>query len=351
MEYGYCEFLLHQIAFYKDGIRPCCSFSIKGDTTPFVNNYDGNIEGIKQYLQKREKFINIFKSGKKPVCYYNCTTYIPSVFGDDNNETLFQLNNIIISNYTKCSCNCIYCEQSAFGQNQEYKKWLNSRECYDVKPVLLYLRENNYIRKNCCFLICGGECSEYPKGELEWLIYFAKLCEGKLLILSSGIRYSQAIEKALKTSDTILKISVDSGTKSTYEKIKRVKAYDITWSNIKRYINAVRTTQNCNSNIELKYIVIPGINDNIKEVNAFLNKCQEVNCTTIVLDVEHQWIQENKNNPDKHKTLKEIFNYFFRFMYSSSTPEIHMSFEGVEEDWLWSLVEEKYNYKKVKNEI
>ena len=43
-----CEFLLHQIAFYNDVIRPCCSFSIEKNGL-FKKNYSGNIEGIKEY--------------------------------------------------------------------------------------------------------------------------------------------------------------------------------------------------------------------------------------------------------------------------------------------------------------
>ena len=101
-----CDFLLHEIAFYKDSIRPCCSFSIEGDVTPFINNYNGDIEKFKLYLEKRDFYIKQFQDGILPFCYPKCTTYEPS----KGNETSFKLNNIIISNYTKCSCNCIYCD-------------------------------------------------------------------------------------------------------------------------------------------------------------------------------------------------------------------------------------------------
>lgn len=331
-----CDFLVHEVAFYKDSIRPCCSFSIEGDVTPFVNNFDGDINEFKKYLQKRDQFIEIFNSGNKPVCLEKCTTYIPN----QTRDTCFKLTNLIISNYTKCSCNCMYCEQASYGQDKEYKNWLNTRTCYDIKPLLEYLRNNNYIEKNCRILICGGEPSEYPKGELEWLIYFAKSCVSYLLILSSGIYYSKAIESALKSSNTILKISVDSGTKKTFEKIKRVKAYNQVWCNIQNYIKSIPAETN--SKVELKYIIIPEYNDNKKEINIFLRKARQVNCEYVVLDVEHLWISKNIHNKKSEKHISNLLNYFFK----KKPQDIHISIEGVYEEWLWSLVNDKYNYKK-----
>lgn len=335
-----CEFLLHQIAFYKDQIRPCCSFSLDNfENSPLISGYDGNIEKIKEYFEKRNHFINIFKNGGKPICYKDCTTYSPCY----SQDTSFKLNNLIISNQTKCSFNCIYCEHARYGKDSEYRKWLNNREPYDIKPILMYLRENNYIAENCRFLICGGECSEYPIGELEYLIYFAMSCNCQLLILSSGLNYSKSIEYALKSTNAVLKISIDSGTKATFEKIKRVKAYNRVWNNIKKYIES--SDNNNESRVELKYIVIPEVNDNIEEIDAFLEKCRKTGCLDIILDIEHEYVKENKNNIEAKKHLSKIFNYFFEKVTNYETMPTHLSFEGVEEDWLWSLVDDKYNYK------
>ena len=336
-----CDFLIHEIAFYKDSIRPCCSFSIEGDKTPFVNDYNGDIEKFKLYLEKRAFFIKQFQDGEIPFCYPRCTTYEPK----KDDKTSFQLKNIIISNYTKCSCNCIYCEQAAYGRDKNYKKWLNTRTCYDIKPILIYLRENNYIEENCRFIICGGECSEYPKGEVDWLIYFANQCKGNLLILSSGIKYSTAIEQALINGNTILKISTDSGTQKTYEKIKRVKAFDNVWENIKKYSQNISFDNG--SRIELKYIIIPNINDNVEEIIAFLDMAKNCNVKHIVVDVEHEWIKLNKNNCDREK-LSCLLNCFFEH----KSEGMHIEMEGVEGNWLWSFVKDEYNYKKVvQNEL
>ncbi|MBE7704882.1 MAG: radical SAM protein [Cyanobacteria bacterium SIG29] len=331
-----CEFLLHEIAFYKNTIRPCCSFSIEGDITPFVNNYNGEIDKIQEYFSKRDAFIEKTKQNIALPCFNNCTIFE----SPRNSDYSTALTNIIISNRTKCSCNCIYCEQAAFGENEEFKKQMNQRKPYDIKPILEYLKNNNYIAPNCRFLICGGECSEYPEEELKWLVYFILFHKGHIMFLSSGLNYSKEIECALKTSDSVLKISVDSGTKETYEKIKRIKAYDRVWNNIKRYVSAIEEYDK--GRVDLKYILIPGVNDNEEEIDAFLEKCTQVNCKSIVLDVEHRWLSQNKSNLENFVNIKHCLNYFFR---NSQKKQIFVSIEGVEEPFLWSFVDKEFNYK------
>lgn len=339
-----CEFLLHEIAFYKDTIRPCCSFSIEDDNdiTPFVNHFDGDIEKIKNYFKVRNEFIKTFREGGKPVCYPGCTIYQSS----KENDNSIKFTNIVISNQTKCSCNCMYCEQAEYGQNPEYKAKMNARKPYDIKPALKFLMQNDYIEKNCRFLICGGECSEYPKDELEWIVYFVLLNEGYILFLSSGLNYSPAIEKALKVSDSVFKVSVDSGRKETYEKIKRIKAYDRVWANVKRYIE--NTKHYNRGKVELKYIIVPGMNDNKEEIKAFIDKCREINCSYIVLDIEHKWIADNKETIRSNQKIKDCLNYFFEEAWRGGqiNEKISVSIEGVEEPLIWSLVDPKYNYKQ-----
>lgn len=338
-----CEFLLHEIAFYKNTIRPCCSFSIEddGDITPFVNNFNGNVQNISTYFDIRNNFIKTFYEGNKPVCYNGCT-----IFQNSNDDSSIKLTNIVISHRTKCSCNCFYCEQSYFQEDKEVKKaLLNSRVPYDIKPSLKFLMDNNYIAEGCRFLICGGECSEYPKDELSWLIYFILSNQGKILFLSSGINYCKEIEQALKISDSVFKVSVDSGTKETYEKIKQIKAYDRVWNNIKQYI--ANTKKYKKGKIELKYILIPDVNDNKKEIEAFVSKCREVECETIVLDIEHKWLAKNREAVKENQNVKDCLNYFFDLAGGGGyMPKIFVSIEGVEEPLIWSLIDLKYNYKQ-----
>ena len=169
------------------------------------------------------------------------------------------------------------------------------------------MQNKNLIADNCAYFIGGGECSEYPKEELEWLLLFALNNNCRLELMSSGIKYSTQIEKVLKVADINLKISPDAGQKATYEKIKRVKAFDIVWRNISKYIKAAKGNEK--AVIEIKYVLIPQINDNIKEIKAFLTKCRASGVKNIIIDVEHYWLYDHKQE-EVSEALKEAVRYF-----------------------------------------
>ena len=92
-----------------------------------------------------------------------------------------------------------------------------------------------------------------------------------------------------------------------YEKIKRVKAYGIVWNNLKKYIQI--SEDNPEAQIFIKYIIIPGVNDVIEEVESFIRKCRNINCKHILVDMEFSYIAANQYNKAEG-ILKETMQYF-----------------------------------------
>ena len=61
-----------------------------------------------------------------------------------------------------------------------------------------------------------------------------------------------------------------------YEKIKRVKAFDRVWENMAKYAAAGVQDKHVNKGyVILKYIIIPGVNDNLSELKKFAQKAKE----------------------------------------------------------------------------
>lgn len=300
MSFKCCNFLLHEIVFAQSEVLPCCCSPKHKYETRFLENYNGNNFDVDAYLKQRNKYVNMFKNGEIPQCCEGCC-----LIREDNWDESNTIQRIIITNRTKCSCNCIYC--SLVTTSTQTKEELNTRKAYDIVPVLKDLRNQNLIGNGCEILVAGGECCEYPVGELEEIIYIASQLECKLEILSSGIIYSSAIEQALRNGKTTLKISVDSGFKKTYEKIKRVKAYDRVWDNLKKYI--IATFGNDSSIVRIKYIILPNINDNEREVLKFIENCKRINCQNVEVAIEYVWYGENKNNPID-KNIENIVSIF-----------------------------------------
>ncbi len=323
-----CRLLLHQIVLSYGAIHPCCSHTISKTNSQLMVDYYGQLLDIGEYIKNRQVHVEAFNNGQIPECFKDCPLY--EISNNSSNTVCFEIINV--SNRTNCNCNCIYCDLRDKG-NQAKKDELNKRIPYDIKPVLTDMKNNNLISNNCAYFIGGGECSEYPKEELDWLLYFALVNNCRLELMSSAVKYSPAIEKVLSSCDINLKISPDAGRKETYEKIKRVKAFDIVWRNIAKYIKAAE--KNNKAVIEIKYVIIPGINDNLEEIQAFLDKCKSVNAKNIVVDIEHYWLYD-EGKREKPQSIIEAVRFFEKLRTQSDFFKI--DYIQVGKDFLLSLI-------------
>jgi adenine C2-methylase RlmN of 23S rRNA A2503 and tRNA A37 len=125
-------------------------------------------------------------------------------------------------------------------------------------------------------------------------------------IHSSGIKYSPAIEKALKKDICNLIISPDSGNSEIYKRIKNTDAFDEVWNNIKKYSAAQNTLKNM---VKIKYIILFGINDSKELIDEFFNKIIEANIKHVLIDADMAWYQDNKENKDKIEELFKKLKY------------------------------------------
>ncbi len=299
MKFKCCEWALSHLVINSDDLTYCCASFDKKLT--FLENYHGELIDIEKYLNDRKLYIERCKKGDYPEQCKDC----PTLEERDWDETPGFID-VSVSNRTNCSCDCIYCIISG-GGNSEVKKDLNTKKTYDVRPLLNQLKDNNLFKKHCHFIIGGGECAEYPNGELKWLIDFVFSINGSIEFLSAGITYSDDIRKALEFGNSKLKVSVDAGIKKTYETIKRVKGYDAVWSNLKKYIKAQK--KNPNALVTIKYVIIPTVNDNMKDVKEFLKRCRKIGCSSIEVNMEFFWMSENFNKPISDN-LREVLMYF-----------------------------------------
>ena len=284
MEYVSCYSLEHALVFDRtNDIKPCCNSMSKFNNNIFYQkNYSGGFFDTDKYIEIRNKYIEMMMQGNIPEQCRGCFCLEKKNWDDEK-----FVETVCIANESKCSCDCFYCD---FAEDKEY---FNRRRSYNIMPVLKNLKEKNLL-KNTCFTLAGGECTEYPDEYLKEIIDFALDSGGYLDIFSAGIKYSRHIEKAMSLGRANICVSIDAGTKETYERIKRVKAFDIVWENMRRY-QAAALQQNNWGRVRLKYIIIPGINDNIEELGAFIEKARQAHCFNIMLNVEYKWWRENCN--------------------------------------------------------
>ena len=69
------------------------------------------------------------------------------------------------------------------------------------------------------------------------------------------------------------------------EKVKQVKCYKKVWENIRKY-NKAAVDKNL---VMVKYILIPGFNDNYEEINKWFDEVVKNGVAAVSLSVEQDW--------------------------------------------------------------
>lgn len=282
MFYKSCEILERGIHFYNDSISVCCHSSGVNDKYIFlVRYYNGEKIDWPKIIAYKNKLRDDCKNGIYLDACKNCSRLEERDWEDGDH-----INYLVISHWTKCNCNCTYC------YTEDNKNYYNTKENYKLLPILEDMIEQNILKFDNIVLFGGGEPAILDELD-DILNLFIEHKTPCIHMNSSGILYNETIAKALSNNQLSLVISVDSGCPETYKKIKQVDCYNKVWENIKKYKQA--QGENID-NVTTKYIIIPGVNDNIEEVELWMQTCVKENFKTIILDIECHWYAKNKNN-------------------------------------------------------
>lgn len=290
-EYISCEWLEYGVNFGAIGIYHCCQFSHsdKNDKPVSVLNYKGRYN-VGDFFRKKLKARKKHRNGEIDERCVGCFDLRKQLW-DKNN----QIKRMAIGPNTKCNAACIYCYTSI------KKKYYNSKKDVPILNILKDMVRKNLIAQDCEITFNNGE--PLIMDEFEDIInLFVDNNIGKLRVHSSGIKYSSAIQRALEAGKCDFIVSPDSGNKELYKKIKRIDAFDKVIENIKEYTK-VQPTQ---SNVQLKYIIIPNYNDNFDALKEFIDVARECNVFRIALDIELWWYRKNSNNIDAIRKIFEL---------------------------------------------
>lgn len=208
-----------------------------------------------------------------------------------------------------CQSSCIYCE---FRKN---KKMINSsNQCLKnyglLFDIIIRLRNNDYIATDIAWQISCGEITIHPLKK-----QILNLVKGEPVIFcTNGFRYDSDISSIISDrTDNMINVSIDCGTEKTWEKVKKSGNLSMVTKTIKKYL------QFCNpSQIIVKYIFIPGVNDNIEDYIGIINILHELGITKLVItpDFESEHIEEDLKSASvfqellkKNEITYEVFLY------------------------------------------
>lgn len=295
--YTSCKWLESGICFdngvYGSNIKLCCYMSAPGGGNSMIfENYHGEKIDWDEFFRIKNEYRKIQKSGKTVPGCRGCVFLEHKPWLQED-----YVDNLLFDHFTKCNCNCTYC------YTQEDKKRYNSLKTYNVYPIIKDMFEKRIIRRGGAIGFGGGEPTILP--EFDKLIkLLLKNGFEDIRVPSSGLKYSREIAKGIETSQLSVVVSVDSGSKETYKKIKQIDAYEKVCKNLKKY----SLSQKRAFNVISKYIIIPEINDNYEEIDKWLQFSRENKILIVIIDIENSWLNKYRNEkPDEH--IIELIKY------------------------------------------
>ncbi len=280
MKYLSCRYIEHGMDFEHTRLETCCfTCHSGGGRLTLKNEYAGELINWDELFEKKRAWREEHKKGN---LMPNC---VGCVFLEEKDWDEEDYINFLQFNYwVQCNSKCTYCYEV---QN---KTLFDKIKPYNSVPVVREMIERKILRPGGEVAFGGGEPTIAP--EFESLIEL--LIESgfkNMRIHSSGIKFSPAIEHAIKKGVLNVVISIDSGCSKTYKNVKRVNAYNKVLENMKKYAQA---NTNSYGLMTSKYIIIPNVNDNRKEIDMWIESVQKVGGKWLALDIEDVWYKTNR---------------------------------------------------------
>lgn len=271
-----CDYMDSGINFERNGIYVCCKTAHEGGGMPALAKSYSDLNWDKIFELKKQWQKQI-RNGNPPERCKGCSHIIETEFPDENLGLKF----VDINSFVNCNSRCCYCDCWSIQNFTETSLLPAFQELFDKK--LLQNSQYGYI--------------QFAGGEPALMLDFEKIIDlcisngmDNFIINSNGIKFSQGIKKLLQTTNANLYISIDSGTRETYEKIKNVSCFDKVTANLSEYAKSQRKGKSC---VWSKYIIIPGINDNMTEIDKWYDLSVDIGISAVVLDVEREWFKHN----------------------------------------------------------
>ncbi|MBQ2645188.1 radical SAM protein [bacterium] len=295
--YVSCELIEHGFMVdNSNGVRVCSIINKEYGGRPVIfENYTGEIIDKEKFFAIKRNHREKMKSGIPPFECTDCPMLIEKEW-DDNDY----IDNLLFAHWVDCNSRCIYCGATTEEFVRENYKY------YDFTPAIEEMIKNGSLIKSAKIDFAGGEPTVYPEFE-RLLSVFLREGFSNIYVNTSGIKYSQSITRALKNNQITLTISIDAGTKKMHKKVKCVSSFDKVWANIYKYSKAQQEA-NSKEKICLKYVFVPKVNVQKREIDIFFKNVIKANVDYVALSLDMLWWEKHKY--DNNEKLIKMANYF-----------------------------------------
>lgn len=302
-----CRYVDNGIDFERKSVAICCKMPHqRSEDILLVKNYQGGqVDWNRLFEVKAQIRDDLWQGNINSQC--NGCYYLNEIVGDEGSEVKDNFDTIVLNHFETCNSLCFYC-------TKVHDKLPDPE--YDFLPVFKDMVAKKLLTEDVFVFFGGGEPTLLKEFE-KLLEEFFKNKIYNCIIHSSAIKFSPAIAKGLKNKQFEVITSIDSGTRETYKKVKNVDCFDKVFENLKKYVKASDS-----SNVKIKYIIIPGYNDSIEEIENWYNLAvKKIGIKFLILDLEYDYYAKNSSNISPH-----ILNMIEYIKNKAELDNIHLHF-------------------------
>jgi len=297
MKFKSCHWISHGLNFEPEHIEMCCLRCHVGGGNLFVKRpYHGEPVDWDEIFELKKAYVEENKRGIiNPKCE-GCFNISENEWKEDEHYFTY----LHFNHWTHCNCNCIYCF------TEDNKKFYNESRYYSVLPIVKDLFEKKLFRPGGEITFAGGEPTILDEFEDLINLLLDNNAE-RIIIHTSGIKYSPALARGIKKGVIDVVVSLDSGCEATFKTIKGINAYKKVVDNLKLYVQA--EDKDNKPMVQTKYIMIPEVNDNIYEAEKWLEVSYDTGVRSVVIDIEHVWYKNQREISAFPKYARDIISY------------------------------------------
>jgi len=316
-EYRSCFYIEHSVAFHNKSIAFCIS---RGSSVPqFATDFTDCSHIPQQLLNLRKQTIKTLNSGiPTSLPCENCDQLRKDIWlsGGSGELRFVEVSGSWTEKVGVCSMDCIYCradykkaerilfenvvENSIISYSENMI--LNSKISYVVDFLNTLEKDNLLDAAVTPVRVIFGEITVTPGGN-ELLNVLSK--KYNLHVLTNAGVFSDELAAALTNPRSKMIVSLDSGTAETFYKIKRRNVFEKVCKNLHQYCQF--------GNVELKYIVLSSINDNVSDMDGFVEICKDLGIATAYISADKR--ERLAGNRLPFETINAI-NYMIKSLKS-----------------------------------
>jgi pyruvate-formate lyase-activating enzyme len=268
-KYKSCAYLESLMVYNEKTMSFCCSVFGQSLSPCIAGHGLAHEDHLKAFFVARDRIIDEMNStSPESTVQSQCSNcpYAKYGFWPDDRQIRF-LNLFLLG---ICNFKCSYCKLNSYCSTiPNYGNDLLVEDAENALALLRLMKDGHYIDTDTVILSGAGEISIHPLRNKLLTAFSDHPC----WFFSNASAYNETIAEILSKGRSRICPSIDAGTRETFAKIKGVDMFDRVCENLRKY--------SLNGFVHLKYIVLPGINDNEADIDGFLDLCRCLNIKAV----------------------------------------------------------------------